>query len=351
MQQVVNYDNFSDTGYFSSKPMRVEKHNKEESHLIKQTPLTVLRTDLHHLNSDIFTYFPKAFAGSKNSDFHEFLSLGMVPYLVGTATMIACYGFGKGKANANSAKFIGQAMTSTAAGAVLYGLCKRFSKRITRALINASTNVNLDERYIKKVDEIPENGRSGVVRWQYPEVYGSVEFPRIDLKEADGDLNHNDKNYHSDKIAKKLGYKEKLASAGQLTDKKAREVKTRATALENILGYVPAALGVAIGSQKGFANLSLSKVFNFNPKLNLPFVNFKTLGSNITNIAIAFKDSCKQLWQGNSRNALTKNFGKALAVGTLASMLLTWLIPVIAFKKKDDTMKSKIDTKKEFEVQ
>lgn len=351
MQQVVNYDNFSDTGYFSSKPMRVQKHNKEESHLIKQNPLTVFRTDLHHLNSDIFTYFPKAFAGSKNSDFHEFLSLGMVPYLVGTATMIACYGFGKGKANSNSAKFIGQAMTSTAAGAILYGLCKRFSKRITRGLINMSTNVNLDERYIKKVDEIPENGKSGVVRWQYPEVYGSVEFPRIDLKEADGDLNHNDKNYHSDRIAKKLGYKEKLASAGQLTDKKAREVKTRATALENILGYFPAVLGVAIGSQKGFSKLNFEKVFNLSPKTSLPPVNFHALKNNVLATGKAFVTSCKQLWNGSERNALTKNFGKALAIGTLASMVLTWLIPVAAFKKKDDTMKSKIDTKKEFEVQ
>lgn len=349
MQQYsVSLDKLPKKGYYVSKKEQKEKHYHEESHIHKQGPLTGIKTSAHKLYNDVFTYFPKGFKGSKNSDFYEYLSLGMVPYLIGSAMLIASYCAANGKFTNMDAGYARKVAKSFGAGVVLYGLGKVFSRTLSRTLINASTNVNLNLKYLNKAHEVPEVGQEqGIVRTQYPGVYDSSEFPRTDLLSKDSELNHNDRNYHSDRIAKKLGNGEKLNSPEQLTDKKAREVKVRATALENVLGYIPAALGVAIGAQDGFANLKYNKVINLK---GVKKFNIGNIRGNIEGLFDAFKESCKQLWQGNPRNFVTKNFGKAMIIGGIAATVLNWLIPVIGFKTNPNTMKSKIDTKKEYEV-
>ena len=76
MQQITSpsVENLSKVGYLVSNEEKKEKYYKNESHFHKQTLLTGLKADAHQLYNDVFTYFPKGFAGSKNSDFYEYLA-------------------------------------------------------------------------------------------------------------------------------------------------------------------------------------------------------------------------------------------------------------------------------------
>lgn len=333
MQQVTSpsVQSLPKIGYLVSNEEKKEKFYKNESHLYKQTPIiSGLKADAHQLYNAVFTYFPKGFAGSKNSDFYEYLALGKVPNLIGSIMLIGTYGFANKLFNPADAAAASKGMKQMGAGVVLYGLGKWAYQRLARTAINASTGINLDERYIKKIDELPEIGQDkGLVRIQYPEVFGSVQFWRNDLKAKDGEINHNNVYYHDDKIVKKAGYTGKLNASNQTADEKIRKVNVRTKALENIGKYIIAATGVAYGSQEAFTKIK--------------FKHPKT-------ILTALKDGAVQLWEGTKRNNITKHYGKALVIASGVMTFLTWLIPTATFKHKADNLKTKVDTNKDYEV-
>jgi len=345
MQQVnsPSVDKLPKVGYFVSKEEQKEKFYQNETHIHKQNALSGIKAGAHKLTNDVFTYFPKGFQGSKNSDFYEYLSLGMVPYAIGSVMMYSLYKAANGFFKIADKTAADSAANIAGAGVILYGLGKLASRKLSRTLINASTGVNLDLLYLKKVNELPEPGQEkGLVRTQYPGVFDSVNFYRNDLLDKDSELNHNDIYHYYDEIAKKAGYKEQLHAPNQTMGPKIRELKARTTALENISKYIAAACGVALGAQKSFKDLKFK---------NLTLKGFVgESASNIKSAVVALDKAFSQLWKGNDRNFLTKNFGKALMLGSVVSTLLTWLIPTIGFKTNPDTMKSKVDVKKEFEV-
>ena len=332
MQQItsVKVENLPNVGYLVSHDEKKEKFFETESHIHKQDIFSGFRADAHKLTNDIFTYFPKGFSGSKNSDFYEYLSMGMVPNLIGSATLISLGAAANHLFNSGDKTAAGKTRNVMAAGVILYGVGKWAYQRLSRAAIKSSTAIPLDLRYIKKVNELPEPGQEkGLVRKQYPGVYDSVQFYRSDLLVKDGELNHGDAYYHDDKVTKKAGYSEKLNASNQTASEKIREVKARTTALENIGKYIIAATGVALGNQEAFEKVKLTQP-----------------GTILT----ALKDGAKQLWDGAPTNKFTKYFGKGLVIASVATTFLTWLIPTLGFKHKPDTIKTKVDTKKEYEV-
>ena len=332
MQQVngINVDKLPKTGYYVSKDENKEKFYETESHIYKQGPLTGVQVGAHRFVNNFLTYFPKGFKGSKNLDFYEFLSMGQVPYVLGSIGLIAMYGGANGAFKLSDKVHADKLAKRVGAGVALYAVMKWLSPKISRRLVNASTGVDLDLKAIVKKEELPEQGQDkGVMRVEYHGVYDSAEFPRTDLLAKDGELNHGNVYYHDDKITKKLGYKDHLNAANQIADTKRREVKVRETGLENFSKHIAAATGVAIGFQKSFEKINLKH----------PSSLLKSL-----------QEGVQQLWKGNNRNMFTKNAGKAMIIASIASALATWLIPTKKFKEKPDTMKSKVDTNKEFEV-
>lgn len=325
------FDNIPPNTYLVSKEEKKENFYKNESHIYKQGPFASINAGTHKFINDFITYFPKGFQGSKNSDFYEFLSLGMVPYFVGSIVMIALYGIvNKDIRIANQGASLAN-LKNVAAGTILYAFGKTIVPKISHTMIHAITGIPLDLKYINKVNELPEPGQSkGVVRKQYPGVYDSVQFYRTDLLAKDAELNHGDIYYHDDKIAKKAGFKDAHdASTNQIAGPKIRAVKARATALDNFAKYFAAACGVALGFQKAFSDF----------KVKEPKTWFNTI-----------IEACKQLWKGHDRNIFTKHSGKAMVLLALLGTTLSWLIPVIGFKKNPETMKSKVNTEKEYEV-
>jgi len=432
MRQVMQkpiVENLPKVGYYVSKEEKKENIYKDESYIHKQGPLSGVKAEAHKLYSDFLVYFPKGFQGSKNSDFYEYLSLGMVPYLIGSAMLIGVYSGAKNQYLDPSKMAAGNIAKSMGAGVVLYGIGKWLSKKISHKLIKASTGVDLDMRYLNKVSELPENGNDkGITRVQYPGVFDSADFPRKDLIAQDSELNYDNVYAYEDKIAKKAGFKNKLSAPNQVMWPKIRELKVRATALENVSKYIMAATGVALGSQKAFENLQLKNPnkLTLTPlgdgtkgikSINDLFGNIRTIGKNVvTNFKTSFKNAqigmdgikdsfklkkdnfkyisenakqiwqnrakdtpitqtlqeikkmadgtkvsnngifatlkngFKQLWNGTDRNFLTKHLGKVLIGASIVSTVLSWLVPTIGFKKNPDTMVSRVDGKKDYEV-
>ena len=347
MQQISSpsVENLPKVGYLVSNEEKKEKYYKNESHIHEQTLLTGLKADAHQLYNDVFTYFPKGFQGSKNSDFYEYLSLGMVPYAIGSVMMYSLYKAANGFFKIADKTAADSAANIAGAGVILYGLGKLASRKLSRTLINASTGVNLDLLYLNKVNEVPEPGQEkGLVRTQYPRVYDSVQFYRSDLLTKDAELNHGNAYYHDDKITQKAGFKNKLHAPNQTASDKIRKVKARTTALENIGKYIVAGTGVAYGFQKAFGD-----------------INFKNPSTFVRSTAKALKDGAVQLWKGAEKfdstktlgkvlNFGSKHLGKAMIIASGAATLLTWLIPTIGFKHNSNTIKTKVDTNKEYEV-
>lgn len=358
MQQIKgpSVDNLPKTGYYVSNEEKKEQFYQNETHIHKQNALSGIKAGAHKLTNDIFTYFPKGFQGSKNSDFYEYLSLGMVPYLVGSAMMYSLYKGANGFFKFSDKAAANAVANKMGAGIVLYGIGKWASKKLSHSLINASTGVNLDMRYLNKVNEVPERGQEkGFVRTQYPGVFDSVNFYRSDLLDKDSELNHGNIYWYNDKIAKKAGFKEQLNAPNQTMGPKIRELKARTTALENVTKYIAAACGVALGAQRTFGDLKLEKVFvneifNFKDIVKIKSFNLKAFAGNLKGIGGAFIESFSQLWKGSQRNVITKHYGKALILASAAGALLTWLIPTIGFKTNPNPIKAKVDTKKEHEV-
>ena len=330
----INLESIPKNTYLVSKDEKKEKFYKNESHIYKQGPFASINTGAHKLYNDFVTYFPKGFQGSKNSDFYEFLSLGMVPYALGSAVMVGLYNACSDKLRIADKDFSAANVKNVGAGVLFYALGKAIAPKISHTILHATTGIPLDLKYINKVNELPEPGQDkGIVRKQYPGVYDSIQFYRCDLISKDAELNHDNVYYHDDKVAKKAGFKDAHdASTNQIAGPKIRGVKARATALDNFTKYLAAATGVALGFQKSISDIS--------------FKDFKSIKS----IPGQLGKACKELWNGNDRNLFTKNAGKAMIIGSVIGTTLSWLIPTIAFKTNPDTMKSKVNTEKEYEV-
>lgn len=344
MQQITNtsVNANSQNGYkVTSQEEKKENYYETESHIHKQGMFANLNAGAHKLTNDIFTYYPKGFAGSKNSNFYEYLSMGMIPYIGGSATLIAISKAANKFFNFKDASFAQKVGNNMAAGVILYGLGKWVHQKFSRTLIHASTGVPLDKCYINKVVELPEGDqKEGVIRTQYPKIFDSIEFYRNDILKRDGELNHGDSAYFYDKIAKKAGYKEKLNSSEQEMGDKVRKLRARAGALENVNKYIAAATGVAIGAQRAFGEYKIIKSIK-------PTAIF----GNIVHLGKTFVEAVKQLWNpSNQKSIVAKHFGKALLIATMATAVIDWLIPTIGFKTKPQNIVSKIDDKKEYEV-
>ena len=318
-----------------SRQERREKFYGTDSHIYAQGPLAGVKAGAHKFINNFLTYFPKGFSGSKNSDFYEYLSMGMVPFAVGSVMLASLYGLTNGKYMASEKFHADNLFKRTGAGVLFFATGKWLAPKISRTALTLTTGINLDKRYLNRTSELPEFGQEkGMSRVQYPGVFDSVQFYRKDLLAKDGDINHNNIYFHDDRIVKKAGFKKaKQASTNQIADEKIRGVKARATALEDISKYALAATGVAFGFQKAFGDFRISDI--------------KTKQAKITDV---FVNAAKQLWNGNSRNIFTKNAGKALVLFSAISTIAAWLIPTIKFKTNPDTMKSQIDEKKAYEV-
>ncbi len=228
-------------------------YNESKKHPVS----TSLKIQTDKLTKAFTTYPKKGLSGSKNANFYEFLTMGMVPYLTGSAAMIGVFNLASkffdtpGAVNASK---LGKKM---GIGVVLYGLGKVLSKKLIEKPLKWKYGIDVNLPYKKKIDELPEeNNKNNLVAYEYHKVFESVDFPRYDLLYNNKDFGET-RNAYYDKIAKKMGIEDAQYSDQKVKDKiKEKVIKTKV--FSTLSSYLWAATGVAIAAQKPWENLVIN---------------------------------------------------------------------------------------------
>ena len=196
---------------FSADSKKSEKQLKySHDTLLKNNFPTRMLIGMDKFSNAITLYPAKGLAGNKNANFYEFLTMGMVPYLTGSATLMGVFNlankhfepFARSRASA-----LGKKM---ALGVLLYGIAKQLSKNLITYPVKMLTGVDSELPYAKVIYELPDNiNDTDITSIEYHKVFESVEFPRWDLLYGDESKGEKRNGYY-DKIAKKLGLGENL---------------------------------------------------------------------------------------------------------------------------------------------
>ncbi len=312
----------------------VQNNNDNEDHIIEKHVTTGARVAADQLTKDVFTYIPKGMSGSKNSNFYEFLSIGMVPYLVGSATLIGITNLMNKQFGGKNTFFANKNGLKMGAGVLMYAAGKWLGQKAVNKGVEAKTGIDLDMPYKKVIHELPEGknaaNNEAKTAVEFHKVYESATFPRWDLINKQGEQNGNRYEYY-DKMAKRMGYKEDLNAPDQVVQPKIREVVVKSNAARSLSGYLWAAIGVAMAAQDSFAD-----AFNYNHK--------PTVGQRLKNLPGQICDGLK-----NSAKDLAKTkFGKGMLIAAATTTALGIWNATRSFKADKPETKSTVDYKEKF---
>ena len=286
--------------------------NEEE---LKKHPVTIKNTlpnrmfiEWEKLTNALIVYPARGLEGSKNSNFYEFLTMGTIPYLVGSATLMAVFNSANKLFAANrdikNANRFGNKM---ALGVLFYGLFKNVSKNLVTKPVKWITGVDTEEPYAECKYKLPEfKDDSDLTSIEYHKVLESLEFPRWDVWYGD-ESKGIPRNYKFDKIAKKLGLGSNLNDSDQDVKPRVKEIAVKTGLAKSITSYLWAAVGIGIAVQKPWDN--------FFPTATAKFWNIKKFGQTLKDFGIAFKNSTVEFWKGaeGEKHFIPKHSGKILS--------------------------------------
>lgn len=275
-----------------------------------------------------FTIYPaKGLAGSKNSNFYEFLTMGTVPYIIGSVMLMSIFNsvnpsflpFDKVAAS----RKLGNKM---ALGVLFYALFKEVSKLFITYPVKWKTGIDTELPYRKVNYLLKENESDDSTSIEYHKVGESVDFTRWDLLYAKPEDN-KPLNYRYDKIAKKNGLGENLNDSDQEVKPIYKEVLIKSKLAKSISSFMWAATGVALAFQKPWENY-----FNV---ATLKFWKGREFAHSLKVFGQSFVDSAKSLYKGDP-DAVTKigkHSGK-LVIGAAALTTVLGLLNTFHITKK-----------------
>ncbi|MBR1425783.1 hypothetical protein IJ579_09515 [bacterium] len=294
--------------------------------LLENNFSTRSRIALDKLTKSFTVYPAKGLKGSINSNFYEFLTMGIVPYLVGSGTLMAVFNsankyfspFEKMKASS-----LGNKM---ALGVLFYGLFKSISQSFTNLPVKWITGIDTQLPYAKvnyQLQERPED--SDLMSIEYHKVGESVDFTRWDLLYKDHKVGNENEIF--DKIAKKNGLGENLNDSDQEVKPIYKEVLVKSNLARTISSYMWAATGVALAFQKPWENYFRVATLKF-WKPNDFIHSLKVFGES-------FVDSAKELYKGreHSFSKLERYSGK-LILGTALGVTILGVLNAVHLTKK-----------------
>lgn len=339
----VNSANIPKNAYYASG----EAHKKLSStsdQIIKKTPITGARIVADKLVNSLFIYAPKGMQGSRNSNFYEFLSMGLIPNITGSAMLIALFNAANKSFNMPDRAFASISGRKMTYGVIFYAIGKWLGSKLINKGVQFKTGVDLEMPYKKVVTELPDYpGDKDLTRIEYHRVFESADFPRFDLINKMGEQQGN-RHLWWDKIARKMGFKRPLNSPEQLVQEKVKEVVVKSSAAKSISSFIWAALGVALAAQAPFEK-----------KISMPISGTrkeKVLGLG-RQFASTLKNSFVDLYNGNNLKFTygSKIVGRTIIFGALASTILGVYNATRGFKVAQNQRDTQIDIKKEYEVQ
>ncbi len=314
----------------AEKRSKCENHDRLMAEDIKKHPIsTRLKIQSDKLTKAFTKYPVKGFKGSKNANFYEFLTMGSVPYLTGSAMLIAVFNgaraFISDEAKKQAAAKLGNKM---GLGVLFYGIAKVLSKKLIEIPVKWKHGIDVNLPYIKKIDELPEeDNKNNLVSYEYHKAYESVDFPRWDLF-YNNKFYGEDRNSYFSKIADKMNINDgDLEHADQKVKPKIKEKVIQTKVFSTLISYLWAAVGVGVAMQKPWEKLSF---------------NLKEIGSK-------FVKSCKEFV--NNPNPAARTAGRVLLGAAVGMTLLGNFITLFDFNKdkgsKTQAASSLIDESKE----
>lgn len=341
---------------FNAKNSDKKSQVSEESRILPNTAKTRAKQEFQKTSSAFLDYPVKGLKGDVNSNFYEFLTMGIVPYLAGSATFMLVFNIARKYLNLfqkESAAKIGNKM---ALGVVLYGLFKNISKNFVTKPVKMATGVDTEMPYENVVYSLPKGAGEAAnieIQYQQRKVYDSKEFFRKDL------LN---KEYF-DKVASKLGLGDDLNDSVTETTPIIQNIVATTNTAKSLSSYCWAAVGVGMAVQDSWMTFfeSVSNRNKFVKNSNDGFIKnlggrLENFGKNIWNISIAgiksFGKSFVELWHGNENyNGFMRHSGKGL-IGLAA--LMTTILTANSIKRAKNMAKNRnlytIDSSKESTV-
>ena len=291
---------------------RAEKDELKESKLLPNNIKTKWKIANHKVLNTLSVYPAKGFAGDKNSNFYEFLTMGMFPYVTGGLTFIALFNAANKFFEPKSALEARKYGYGLGLGVIFYGLAKELSKKLISKPVAMKTGIDMDIPYRKVVDLIPRSpehaqenetrqaqlqkpGKEDNTAFEYHKAFESVDFPRMDLFYKRGRKHRND---YFDKIAEKNGFGTNLNDSDQEVKPFMKEVLVKAKTAQNISQYLWAAVGVGLGVQEPWQDLATIG----NRTATLSFS--KKVTAYARTIKDSFIASCKSFFNGGVEGAI-----------------------------------------------
>ena len=311
-QQGINFRSESET-----------KKTENETRILANNHKTRVKQGFQKTTSAFLDYPVKGLKGDINSNFYEFLTMGIIPYLAGSAMFMAMFNCVNNYLLPDDKKIASIKGKKLALGVVLYGILKGLSKKMVSTPVKLATGVDVEMPYENIVYPLPKQAGENAnieVQHQQRKVFDSKEFYRKDL------LN---KDYFA-KVAKKLGLGEDLKDpVGEASPIIQNIVATSNTA-KSLSSYCWAGLGVALAFQDSWTEFfdSISQRSKYVSKKDEGFISvlgnkLSNIGKNAVNITKSFINSfgkgCKSLWIGNAGDTgYMKHAGKAFVMFTAA---------------------------------
>ena len=308
---------------FAGKEQKPQKLKYNKDTLLENNLKTQLEIKGHQLKNAFTKYPAKGLKGDRNSNFYEFLTMGTVPYLLGSAALMGVFNFANRYFTPFAQSKAGSIGKKMALGVAMYGVAKEASKALINKPVKAFTGVDTEMPYAKVVQGFPKfEGDTNTKAIEYHKVFESVEFPRYDLLYGKTTENRND---YYDKIAKKLGLGENLASSDKEVKPRLKEIIARSNTAKSISSYLWAATGVGVALQKPWDNFfaATSKGKGFAKVKNV----VRSFGNN-------FVKSVKDLWTGGANPTKVQKYaGKALIGAAVISTVVGVANTVINARK------------------
>lgn len=334
------------TTSFKAKPEKGSKAN-DETRILPNTLNTRIQQGFQKTSSAFIDYPVRGLQGDVNSNFYEFLTMGIVPYLAGSAMFMLVFNVVNKFLEAKSRKIASKIGNKMALGVVLYGVLKSLSKDLVTKPVSLATGVDIEMPYQNKVYPLPKGGGEDAdVQPQYQQrtVFDSKEFFRKDLLDRE----------YFDKVAKKLGLGENLNDSVTETTPIIQNIVATTNMAKSLSSYSWAAVGVGLAAQDDWCGFfdSISHRKRYVPKEGEEFLSkasnrLKNSGKNLLEITKSFgrslKGACKSLWNGNpADSAYMRHAGKGL-VG-FAAVLTTFLTANTIIRAKNMAKNKNVNT-------
>ena len=289
--------------------------NLEYNHdtLLKNNLATRTRIGVDKFTNALTVYPAKGITGNKNANFYEFLTMGMFPYITGSAMLMAVFNYASKHYSPFQKIMSAQTGNKLALGVLFYGIMKSLSKSFISAPIKAITGIDTERPYAKVIYELPDDiNDTDIVSIEHHKVFESVEFPRWDLLYGD-ELKGEKRNYRYDKIAKKLGLGENLNDSDQEVKPRIKGIVVKSNLAKNISSYFWAATGVGLAFQKPW-----EKYFEV---MTFKFWKGKEFAKSLKTFGNSFVESAKAFYKGEGKG-WQKHAGKILlGIAAMSSFL------------------------------